>query len=223
MGFFGSLTGKDQARDLKSGYKESTGMLKSGYEEGQTQYSNALRTIDGNVGKGAADQTAYRNALGLNGATARRGQQDIYNSDPMFNALADQQNKQIFSRYNAGGMGDSGASRLALGRAGLDRYDNYLSRLGQLGQQGQQADQTWGMAKAGLQKDQGDFAYGHAQQLAGQRTGLGNAMAQNRSVGVNNILGGLSSLGGMAISGFAPGAGGASAFGNMSKMFSGGK
>jgi hypothetical protein len=39
------------------------------------------------------------------------------------------------------------------------------------------------------------LSYGNAQQMAGQRIGLGNALAESKSAGINNLIG----LGGMAL------------------------
>lgn len=134
---------------------------------------------------------------------------------------------------------------------GSQDYQNYLAQLSGLQSQGQNtaAQRTqfgqnmagqranlatgYGNAMAGTYGDQAgmnvnrgnalaDLYYGNAQQNANMRTGLANAVAQSRSVGVNNMLGLASTIGGAVMGGFTPGAGGLSAFGNISKAMSGG-
>ncbi len=107
---------------------------------------------------------------------------------------------------------------------GSEDYNNYLNRLSGVrdsGQSaatnmasmagqfaGQRANLRTGLADArtrayGAQAENAtnrgnalsNLSYGNAQQMAGQRIGLGNALAESKSAGVNNLLG----LGGMAL------------------------
>ena len=145
---------------------------------------------------------------------------------------------------NARGMSGSGYAAEAVAqqslRRGSEDYNNYLNRLSGVRDSGQQAAtnsaQLTGQfagKRADIQRGKGavfgaradnatgrgnalsTLSYGNAQQMANQRMGLANATASSRTQGVNNILGGLSTLGGMAISGFTPAANGATPFSQM--------
>ena len=134
---------------------------------------------------------------------------------------------------------------------GSSDYNNYLNRLNGVRDSGQQAATNgaqfagqYAGQRAGLGTGRGEASgnilsnrannaqgrgnalanlnYGHAQTLGNQRMGLANATAASRTQGVNNILGGISSLGGIALNAFAPGASGVSAGGNIFKGLSGG-
>lgn len=91
------------------------------------------------------------------------------------------------------GMGDSGASRLAIARAGMERgsqdYGNYMNRLQGFGQQGYgAAGQSAGIA-SGAGNMLGQMRMGLGQNLAGNEISSGNAMAASRNTGWQNILG----------------------------------
>jgi hypothetical protein len=282
MGFFGSLTGKDQRKDMARGYAESTGYLKAGEDKargeintgfgsadtflsqagsginaGYNQAGNALNQgqsqamglLDPYIQSGRDANGLYGDALGLNGV---QDQQDFganyAASDPFRQQNSNFATEDLMRSLNARGMSGSGYAAEAVAqqslRRGSEDYQNYLSRLSGVRDSGQQAatngaqiagnfaGQRAGLA-TGRAEAQGNIygarasnatgrgnalstlSYGNAQQMANQRMGLANATASSRTQGVNNILGGLSTLGGMAISGFTPAANGATPFSQM--------
>lgn len=121
------------------------------------------------------------------------------------------------------GYAAEAVARQSLAR-GSEDYQNYLSRLSGVRDSGQAAATNaasitgnFAQQRAGLATDrlgaknsiygaQADNAtnrgnalssltYGNAQQMAGQRIGLGNALAESKSAGINNLF----NLGGMAL------------------------
>lgn len=107
---------------------------------------------------------------------------------------------------------------------GSEDYNNYLNRLSGVRDSGQSAatnaasvSGNFAQQRAGLATDRlatknslltaqadnatnrgnalSNLTYGNAQQMAGQRIGLGNALAESKSAGINNLLG----LGSMAL------------------------
>lgn len=121
------------------------------------------------------------------------------------------------------GYAGEAVARQSLAR-GSEDYNNYLNRLSGVRDSGQTAatnaasiSNNYATQRAGLATGQLDsrnalltaqannatnrgnalsnLTYGNAQQMAGQRIGLGNSLAQSQSAGINNLLG----LGGMAL------------------------
>jgi hypothetical protein len=123
----------------------------------------------------------------------------------------------MFRRYNGQGMGNSGASGAAVARVGAERYGqqvaDYRNRLQGAGQMGFQAAN----AQAGLDT-------GQAQALSGNSTNAGNIEAQRlgniyqaKTQGMNNLMSAVGGGANLLMAGFAPGAGGGYAFGNMAR------
>ena len=85
----------------------------------------------------------------------------------------------------------------------------------QSGQQLGALDYGYGTDKGGIEAGQAgnraNLIYGNAQQQAGNRIGLGNALASTRSTGLNNLF----QLGSLAIGAMTPGRYGTSAAGNL--------
>lgn len=129
------------------------------------------------------------NARGLSGsgyageAVARqslmRGSEDYNN---YLNRLSGVRDSGQSAATNAASI----AGNFAQQRAGL-ATDRLGSQNQMYGAQAQNATER-GNALSGL-------SYGNAQQMAGQRIGLGNALAESKSAGINNLIG----LGGMAL------------------------
>ena len=223
MGFFGDLFGgksgvnaaNNAAAAQQAANAKARGDITTGYGAAQGRISPYAQ-------QGQQANNLYNDAIGVNGAGGYQNAFANFNADPFRQGEQDQTNlltRNMFRRYNGQGMGNSGTSGAAVARVGAERYGqqvaDYRNRLQGAGQQGWQAAQT----QAGLDT-------GQAGQLSGNSTNEGNIEAnrlmqgyQAKQAGMNNLMSGLGALGGMAISGFAPGAGGASAFGNMAKMF----
>lgn len=103
----------------------------------------------------------------------------------------------------------------AIANRGAQMADLATNRGQDLGRLSYGYGQDRGNIMAGRGQANAELQYGLAQQLAGNRLNLGNAVAASRGIGVNNLLG----LGGLAIQGMTPGASGMSAFGNMASAF----
>jgi hypothetical protein len=225
--------GKSSARAATQLGERNAGRINSGYDTADssslTGYNTAQNRLMPYAQGGQRGYDTYTNALGLNGEPARQQAFQSFESDP-FLAYARQNSgnevNNIFRRYNAQGIGNSGASMLAVSRAAGERaqgdVNSWLNRMMQMGQQGQ--------GIAGQQAGLDTNYYGG---VADRAVGRVNALNQNdaqatmaannaRMAGVNNLLSGLGTLGGTVFSAFAPGAGGMSAAGNMAKMFGGG-
>lgn len=132
--------------------------------------------------------------------------------------------KSLNARGMSGsGYAGEAIARQSLAR-GSEDYGNYLNRLIGVRDSGQNAANNaasiagnFAQQRAGLATDRlgsqnqmygaqaqnatdrgnalSNLSYGNAQQMAGQRIGLGNALAESKSAGINNLLG----LGGMAL------------------------
>lgn len=148
----------------------------------------------------------YSNALGLGGAEARQSAYDTFANDPFREAARGNTQNQLsamFKKYNAGGMGDSGASRLALSRANMEAeaglVDNWLNRLAAMDQQG------LGVADrlSGIEGDYTGQQIGIEDQFRGTEAKLAQQYAQaqnaNKLAQMNTTMGaigmGLNALG----------------------------
>lgn len=218
--------------DMSTGYLDP--YSQSG-QSGQKLYADALGVNGQPVQRQVAQQFAGNDPF--------RQQ----NADFATNALMRQFNAQGMGQSGTAALA---ASRANLERGSQD-WNAWLSRLQGLGAQGmqaagQQASMTantggqlagYGMQfgqnlagvsgqKAALDYQRGgDLAnldWGYNSALAGNDINYGNAISASRTQGVNNLLSGLGTLGGMAISAFAPGPVGATAAGNIGKAISGG-
>lgn len=200
MGFFSDLLGKSSANaatqlgqrnaaQLQSSYGQSNDYAKQGYEA-------ATGRMQPFYEQGQRGYTAYNNAMGINGDAARQGQFDSFSSSP-FLAYARQNSaydtNRLFGKYNAQGMGNSGASQLAVSRAAGERaqgdVSQYLQMLAQMGQQG-----------AGFAGQMAGLDQNYYGTLGNNAVGLGTALVSNdtnatmaannaRMSGANNLLG----------------------------------
>ena len=198
MSFMGSFFGNDQRRDLQSANRTATTSLDQGWEQGSQEVrqgtQQGLGYLDPYRQQGGQANALYGRFLGLNGADDQRAAMGEYQtSDPFRQFNDDNASRMLSRRFQAQGMGDSGASRLAIARAGMERgsqdYGNYMNRLAGFGQQGFGAAQS----SAGLSSQSGtmlgQMRMGHGQQQAGNAISFGNAMAGSRNTGMQNILG----------------------------------
>lgn len=227
MGFFRDLFGGASGkRAANAGADAASAYTNSGYGNYRDNvgqgYDKADSILSGYEAPGKQAYSQYADAIGANGAGGYQNALANFNADPFRQGQADAASRAIrstFRRYNAQGMGNSGTAGAAVGRVGSDIYGqqvaDYRNRLMGLGQQGAQ----FGTARA-------SNAIGRGEAMGGSYVNQNNALAnieQQRQqsiygaqqAGMNNLMKGLGAIGGMAISGFAPGAGGASAFGNM--------
>lgn len=187
MGFFGSFTGSDQRQDINAANKKANAALDSGYKTSQGFYDQAAGSFDPFVSSGVAGQKMYGDLLGLNGGDARSSAQDIITSDPLWSGKLGEDTNAVLKNLNARGMGASGAAALAGQRVLAQNYGQVLDRYQDMGRTGLSATGQ----QAGVRTAQGDAAYGFGATKANQALQYGNAMAQTRNMGINNVLGAL--------------------------------
>lgn len=229
MGFFSDLvdgfTGKAQRRDLEAANAKATSALGQGRDNALMDYTSAQRMFDPYAQSGQKANALYGDSIGANGLAAQQAAFSQYAGSDPFRA-ANQQYAAQADRNLYGARGWTGNSSLAAARASQERgatdWNAHLTRLGGMGQQGFQATG----AQAGLQQGMGDLKYGYGQQMAGNAINYGNAMAANRTQGVQNVLGGLGTIAGSAFSlgmggGAAGGLGSHVSNGSVNKLFGG--
>lgn len=184
MGFLSNLTGGDQRRDIRKGYKQANAFLDEGYGQSQGYYDQASGLFDPYLQQGGNAARMYADLLGLNGADARTSAQGTLTSDPLFQGQLASDSNAMLRNLNARGQGAGGLSAIAGQRVLQQNYGNWLDRYNQAGQQGFQA----AGAKGNVLAAQGDNAYGFAATRANNALGQANAMASTRNVGMNNLL-----------------------------------
>lgn len=231
MGFFDSFTGASQKNAINEANSLSRTYMAGGYNEARDAltkgYGDARGYIDPYIGEGRSDQTMYRNALGLNGASGSSAAMDAYRTarNPYADYQAGQTTNALMRSYNARGMGMGGTAALAAARAnneqGYGDYQNWLGRLGQQGQQGFNASMTGANMATQNGQQMADLGWNYHNALAGNAINYGNATAAAQTAGAQNWLNLGAGLFGSAIKGFTPGAGGQTPFGNMSKSVNG--
>ncbi|WP_299476985.1 hypothetical protein [uncultured Paracoccus sp.] len=221
MGIFSNWSGGDSRRDLKRGAATAQGRFdQAGQTYGQ-QYATAQGRFAPYAETGQKANSLYSDFLGLNGQPAQRTAYGNYQESPYADFDRDRITSANARSMNARGLGGSGVEALASARAlreyGTQGMETYLNRL-----QGMQG-QGLGIANtlAGLDTGYGTAMGGLEGQRAGLDTQLASALASTRSMGLQNTLGAISGLGGLALGGMTPGAGGLSAFGNIAKMAGG--
>lgn len=185
MGFFGSLFGSDQRRDITNANKKANAALDSGYQSQQGYYDKAASAYDPYVQTGQQANTFYANALGLNGDAARSAAQGTITSDPLWSGKFALDSNNVLKNMNARGLGASGAAALAGQRVLTEDYGNALDRYANLGTQGLQATG----AQSNVWQGQGNNAWNYGTTKAGNDINYGNALASARNIGPNNVLG----------------------------------
>jgi len=233
MGFFSQLLGRDSANAANQLGQRSMGRINDGYDSAN-QY--ARQGYDTSIGRFQpfAD-TANRgynllaDSYGLNGDAARQRSFQSYSSDPFNQHSGDVTGRMMQNMQRTAasrGMGNAGATQLALSRAGIEAQDRRIAdwRQGLSGY----GNQAVGIAGTMAGLDQGyyggmaDRAVGRANALNGIDANSTMAANNARMAGMNNLLSGLGALGGSVFSAFAPGASGMSAAGNFGNWMSGG-
>ena len=180
MGFLGSFFGSDQRKDLKRANQKATAAIDQGLSEGVSAYQQGQARFDPYAQSGTQANAMYTAALGLGGPDAQREFLANYQADP----TQELQQQAVARAMAARGLTDSGASRLASARVWNEGYQGHLNRLMGVSQQGMQA----AGAQAGIDTGIGDMRFGTGQLKANQAVNYGNAMAQSRSIGLNNLL-----------------------------------
>jgi len=207
MSFFGDLFGSSQRKDyaqaaqdmqaqIAGANKKAMGTLDTGLTKASEFYQPFRQ-------QGLSGFNQYADAIGVNGTQGYNRAFQTFNSDPFRAGEQEATNNSLnalMQKYNARGMGDSGASRLAAGRVASERYGqhvaDYRNRLMGLGQQGYDASNVLGNLTYGNAGQKASIQAGQGQQMAQITGNLANATAQSRTQGVNNVLGLVGNLGG---------------------------
>lgn len=200
MGLFDSFFGKTQRRDLgraNQQYGDFLGKAKSGgLQQLQTGKDEALGYLQPFADQGRRGFDLYADATGAGGAEGYARAFENFEASP-FREFANQNTanalRDVYRRYHGAGLGDSGVSRLAVGRAAGEfaRQDveNYLRHLAGLGTAGRAAaGQQAGIAQDVANRSS-DIETSVFSALGNQAINHGNAVASTRNIGLNNLLG----------------------------------
>ena len=193
IGLLGSFFGSDQRRDIQSANRQATKALDKGYNQAYGDYTSAASSYDPYVQQGNAANAFYGNALGLNGTDAQSGAINTLTSNPLFSGQLAQDSNAMSRVLNAQGASGGGKAQLAAQRVFQQTAGNWLDRYKGLGDQGLQATG----AKSNALMGRGELSMGFGATKAGNAINYGNALAANRSTGINNLMG----LGSLAING----------------------
>jgi hypothetical protein len=188
MGLLSSFFGKDQRRDLEAAKRQSDAALAQARAEGDARYSEAEGMYTPYAQQGQEANTFYNDVLMNRGDAVGR-----FSSNPLFSGELASNFMATQRAGNAAGWG-AGKEALAGQRVFGQTAGSWLDRYANQGAQGLTATN----AMAGLRANRGDMAYGHGVTRASNEVNFGNAMAQNRNTGINNLMG----LAGSVIGGF---------------------
>ena len=193
MGLLGSFLGKDQQKDLQRAKQQSDAALQQGYDSAYGDYTSAGDMFSPYAQSGQQANQFYNDALGLNGDAARGTAINTLTSNPLFQGQLGQESNAMSRLLNAQGASGGGKAQLAAQRVFQQNAGSWLDRYANQGAQGLQATN----AMAGMRQARGDLSMNYGATRAGNEQSYGNAMAANRSTGINNILG----LAGTVVSG----------------------
>jgi len=184
MGFLDSFTGKAQRRDIVAAQGKASAALDKGYADSMGRYDQAADLYDPYAQQGTKANDFYYNALGLNGGEAQTGAIDTLTGNPLFQGQLGNDSNALAKLLNARGASGGGLANIAAQRVFQQTAGNWLDRYRDAGQQGFQATG----AQANIRAGQGDAAYGYGATKAGNQINYGNALAETRGIGVNNLL-----------------------------------
>lgn len=224
MGFFGSFFGSDQRKDIMGASQQA----KQAYNRGLRDFTDTTQDFLGQslgfyqpfAQAGLGAQNLYSDYLGTNGPEARQGFFDDLQFGPEFEAANEYGIRALDRSASARGQTYSGGQLEDLYNFGMQNFGAFLNpyadRLERAAGQGANiAQQQAGMTSQAGQNI-ADAQFGTNQLLANNAINTGNAVAETRNIGINNIhgLGQLATnilYGGGSGGGF-PGGGGSSAF-----------
>jgi hypothetical protein len=197
MGLWDSFMGKDQQKDLSAANAQANRNLSEGlasYTNTSNEYlDKSLGFLQPGMESGNKTLSLLGDILGLNGREAQSRYFSDFQTDPGFMA-SQQAGIQAADRGAAArGLMRSGGQQRSLFDFGQQnmagQFQNRIGSLFGLLPAGMGAANT----AAGLTSQTGtgiaDAQFGTGQLLANQATNFGNAMAQSRGTGINNILG----------------------------------
>jgi hypothetical protein len=158
--------------------------LQAGYDEAQPYYDEAFDLFTPYAEQGQQANQLYGHAIGLGTDEEREAAQSRFFSDPAMQSILGDQSNALLRQLNARGNTYGGKAALAGARVGRENYEGWLNRLMGQGQQGGQ----YAGQQASIRSGQGDLRYGFGATKAGQEINYGNARAENRNTGINNLL-----------------------------------
>jgi hypothetical protein len=171
---------------LQAARAESDAALGQGYNQAQADYTAAEGYYQPYAGvgqQGIADQNFYSDVLHNRGDAVGK-----FSSNPLFNGELGSNFMAAQRAGNAAGWG-AGKEALAGQRVFGQTAGSWLDRYRDSAQQGINTGLNATNAMADIRTDRGDNAYGYGASKAGNAINFGNAMAANRSTGLNNLMG----------------------------------
>jgi hypothetical protein len=213
MSFFSDLLGKSSAKAATQLGQRNMGRINEGFDSAGTfarqGYDASTERLNPFLQSSSRGYNMLADSYGLSGDEARQRAFQTYQSDP-FNQHSGQITQNMLGNVMrtaaSRGMGNSGATQLAMSRAGLEAQDRRIADWrGGLGQFGNQAVGIAG-TMAGL--DQGYYG-GEADRAVSRANALNQtdanatmAASNARMAGVNNLLSGVGNIAGMGIRGY---------------------
>lgn len=185
MGILGSFLGSDQRKDIAAANAQANGYLDKGYNSAYGDYTTAINNYSPYTTSGAAANTFYSNALGLNGTDAQNSAISTMTSNPLFSGQLNQDSNALLRTLNAQGSSGGGKAQLAAQRVFQSNASNWLDKYANLGSQGLSATNAQSNALTG----RADMTTNYYGTKAGNAVNYGNALANSRTTGINNILG----------------------------------
>jgi hypothetical protein len=183
-------------KDINAAYGESSAALQEGYDKGYGDYTTAAEGFDPYIQSGAKSQSFRDDLLGLNGPEAQSRAYSTLSSNPLFTGQVAESSNALLRNLNAQGASGGGKAALAGARVLNQTGGEWIDRYATGGQMGFQATG----AKSNALIGRGDLSMGYGATRAGNAINRGNALAQSRNTGVNNLLG----VAGLAVNALKP-------------------
>lgn len=195
--------GESQARDIERGRAEADAAIARGVGEFRntregylTRSLGEFDAVQPYIQIGLDANQLYRRALGLDGRDAQAAYFNEFENDPGYMALQDNAVSAVENSAAArGGLMSGGTIKGITDRVSLlknDMFTDRLNRLAQLGQQGSTLGFNTASARSGLidqtGRDIANAQFGANQLMANNATSAANALAQSRSIPINNLL-----------------------------------
>jgi hypothetical protein len=197
MGLWDSFMGKSQQKDLSAAnslaQQRITGGLADYTNTSKDYLDKSLAFLQPGVESGNQTLKLLGDILGLNGQSAQSSYFANFQNDPGFNATLDAGVQAADRSAAARGLSRSGGQQRSLFDFGQrlqnDFFNQRTNNLFGLMGFGQNAANTSAALTSNTGQGIADAQFGTGQLLANQATNYGNAMAQSRSIPINNILG----------------------------------
>lgn len=176
MGLFSNFFGDDSRDDINAGVAQANKHLSGGLSGFENALNPAIEGTD-------LAQQQYLASLGLLGEGAEADFARSMQNSPIFQASLDQSAQGIARGAAARGNLGGGGTLKALGEHLSGRFLNE--------QVGRRQNQLGGLTTQGfgLRNELGNARFGTGQLRANLATGQGNALAETRSTGLNNLIG----------------------------------